>query len=257
MYFLRYQQDVNQPVEYGWMERNEIYRIHGDPFGSYRRGEYVASIDHVILHAPVIPSKVIGIGKNYYTRESDYSKGRAELPTFFFKPPSAIIGPETPIVLPAMSEEVEFAAELAVIIGRPCRNVTPNDALQFVFGYTCANDIGALDIQRKDGGAVTRSKSFDTFLPLGPWIAQRVDPVDLLLISNVNGQIRQMSSSRDMRFSVVQFISYLSSVMTLMPGDVLLTGTPVGAGLLQEGDYVEVDIEGVGSLRNPVISQQN
>ncbi len=254
MYFLRYQQDEFQAVEYGWMERNEIFRIHGDPFSSYRRGEYVAHIDHVILHAPVIPSKIIGIGRNYYTRDSDFSKAKAEIPTFFFKPPSAIIGPEMPIVLPALSEEVEFAAELGVVIGRPCRNVLPQDALQYIFGYTCANDVSARDVQRRDGSTM-RAKSFDTFLPLGPWIAQQVDPVDLLVISNVNSQIRQMSSSRDMRWSVVQLISYLSSIMTLMPGDVVLTGTPLGNGLLQEGDYVEVDIEGVGSLRNPVIKQ--
>lgn len=174
-----------------------------------------------------------------------------ESPLLFLKPPSSVIGPDAPILLPPQSERVEHEGELAVVIGKPGRWISPKHAHTHIFGYTLANDVTARDLQRKDG-QWTRGKGFDTFCPLGPWIETEFDPSDALLTCHVNGDMRQMGSTRDMVFDVKQLIAFASTIMTLLPGDVILTGTPAGVGPLTPGDVVEVSIEGLGTLRNPV-----
>jgi 2-keto-4-pentenoate hydratase/2-oxohepta-3-ene-1,7-dioic acid hydratase in catechol pathway len=174
-----------------------------------------------------------------------------EIPLLFLKPPSSIIGPQEKIILPPQSAQVEHEAELAIVIDRRARWVTVEEAMGFVFGYTIANDVTARDLQRKDG-QWTRAKGFDTFCPLGPWIETELDTSDILITCRVNEELRQMASTRDMVFSIAELISYASSIMTLEPGDVLLTGTPAGVGVLAAGDRVEVTIDGVGTLSNLV-----
>ncbi|HFD39875.1 MAG TPA: FAA hydrolase family protein, partial [Anaerolineae bacterium] len=173
-------------------------------------------------------------------------------PLLFLKPPSAVIGPGEAIVYPQhLSRRVEHEAELAVVIGRRARRVPPAEAPAYILGYTCANDVTARDLQRRDG-QWTRGKGFDTFCPLGPWIVPGLDPGDLAIRCLVNGQVRQQGRTSQMIFAIADLIAYISAVMTLEPGDVILTGTPSGVGLLQPGDQVTVEIEGIGSLTNPV-----
>jgi 2-keto-4-pentenoate hydratase/2-oxohepta-3-ene-1,7-dioic acid hydratase in catechol pathway len=205
----------------------------------------------VHLLAPIQPGKIICVGRNFAAHAKEHDAEVPESPLLFLKPPSSIIGPDTAIRLPPQSEQVEHEAELAIVIGKSGRWISPQDALQHVFGYTLANDVTARDLQRKDG-QWTRSKGFDTFCPLGPWIETEFDSTDALITCHVNGDMRQMASTRDMVFTVRQLIAFSSTIMTLEPGDVILTGTPAGVGPLTSGDVVEVSIEGLGTLRNPV-----
>ncbi|HKZ69119.1 MAG TPA: fumarylacetoacetate hydrolase family protein, partial [Anaerolineales bacterium] len=197
------------------------------------------------------PSKIIAVSQNYAARSAEEGLPRPDLPPLFLKPPSAVIGHGDEIILPPQSSQVEHEAELAVIIGRRARWVSVEDALKFVWGYTCANDVTARDLERRDS-QLTRCKGFDTFCPLGPWVSTDVDPADVVITCTVNGQVRQMTSTREMVFSVPQLIAFISSVMTLEPGDVILTGTPAGVGPLTPGDRVEINIEGIGTLTNTV-----
>ncbi|HUN21689.1 MAG TPA: fumarylacetoacetate hydrolase family protein [Anaerolineales bacterium] len=252
MNFLRYKLDSTSKTQLGWEETGQIGTLDGDLFTGYTRGPLMVDIGRVVLQPPVQPSKVIAISGNYLSRVQEHPVPADDLPIFFFKPSSALIGHHTPIVIPPQSHQVEHEAELAVVIGKRARFVPVQDALQYVFGYTCANDVTARDLQMGEQ-ILSRSKAFDSFCPLGPWLTTRVDPADMLIICSVNGQIRQMSSTREMRFSVPQIIAYLSSIMTLEPGDVILTGTPAGVSQIYPGDLVEVEIEGIGTLQNPVV----
>jgi len=175
-----------------------------------------------------------------------------EVPLLFLKPPSTVIGPEDSIILPPQSQQVEHEAELVAVIAKRGRWISPEEALDYLLGYTVGNDITARDLQRRDG-QWTRSKGFDTFCPIGPWIETDFDPSDALITCYVNGEMRQMASTRDMVFSVRQLITYVSSVMTLETGDILLTGTPAGVGPLLDGDVIETTIEGIGTLRNSIM----
>jgi 2-keto-4-pentenoate hydratase/2-oxohepta-3-ene-1,7-dioic acid hydratase in catechol pathway len=177
-----------------------------------------------------------------------------EVPLLFLKPPSALIGPGEKIVLPPQSQQVEHEAELVVVIGKRGRWIPAEEAASYILGYTAGNDVTARDLQRRDG-QWTRAKGFDTFCTIGPWIETDFDPADSMIACYVNGEMRQMSSTRDMVFSVRQLVAFASSVMTLEPGDILMTGTPSGVGPLLPGDTVEVTIEGIGALRNPVTAE--
>ncbi len=250
MRFVRYQTG-DQPVRYGWVFEDQVGPVEGDLFGVYRRLEADIPLERVRLMAPLIPGKILAVGKNYAEHAKEMASDVPELPILFMKPPSAVIGPGESILLPPQSQKVDHEAELAVVIGQRCRWVTPQEAGGYVFGYTIANDVTARDLQRLDG-QWTRSKSFDTFCPLGPWIETELDPADALVTCRVNDELRQMASTREMVFTVSQLISYISSVMTLMPGDLILTGTPAGVGQLLAGNTVEVSIEGLGQLKNPV-----
>ncbi len=238
--------------EYGLVVGSDIYRLRGRLFGQATPGARVAALADVRLLAPLAPGKIIGIGLNYTAHAREMNKPLPTSPLVFLKPPSAIIGPDQSIVCPPHSKEVHHEAELAVVIGGRVRNVTVDEAPQVVFGYTCGNDVTARDMARAQQHN-TLSKAFDTFLPLGPAIVTDLDPADLAVVARVNGQTRQSSRTNDLVFSVPQLVSYLSSIMTLFPGDVILTGTPSGVGPIVHGDVVEVEVEGIGVLRNPVI----
>lgn len=245
---------------WGWVHFDEagqgfVGPVAGSPFEEYERQEATLPLDTVRLLAPVTPSKIVCVGRNYAAHAKEHQAEVPEVPLLFLKPPSAVIGPEEAIVLPPQSAQVEHEAELAVVIGRRGRWIAPEEAPAYILGYTIANDVTARDLQRRDG-QWTRGKGFDTFCPLGPWIDTTFDPGDAQITCRVNGQLRQQGSTRDMVFPVAQLVAFISSVMTLEPGDVILTGTPAGVGPLQDGDVVEVEISGLGVLRNPVRAEQ-
>jgi 2-keto-4-pentenoate hydratase/2-oxohepta-3-ene-1,7-dioic acid hydratase in catechol pathway len=251
MRIVRYQLEDNQP-RFGWLHEDKIGLLDGSPFGEYRRLEADLFLDQVKLLAPVKPSKIICVGRNYIAHAVEHDAEVPDIPLLFLKPPSSVIGPDEPILLPPQSKAVEQEAELAVVIGKEGRWIRTEDTRNHILGYTIAVDVTARDLQRRDG-QWTRGKGFDTFCPLGPWIETDLDVSDVILSCRVNKELRQMASTRDMVFSVGQLIAYISTVMTLMPGDVILTGTPAGVGRLRDGDTVEVTIEGIGVLTNPVI----
>lgn len=254
MRFIRYTHGKDAP-RFGWILEGKVGPLEGSPFSEYRRLEANLSHEEVRLLPPVEPSKIICVGRNYVAHAKEHDAEVPKIPLIFLKPPTSIIGQGEAIVLPPQSKQVEHEAELAVVIGKRGRWIQPENALEYVLGYTAANDVTARDLQRSDG-QWTRGKGFDTFCPLGPWIETEFDPADAMITCHVNGEMRQMASTRDMVFNVRQLIAFASSVMTLLPGDVLLTGTPAGVGPLQNGDVVEVTIEGIGKLSNPVIVEK-
>ena len=242
-------------VRFGAVEGTEVLELPGHPFGA--AGESLTTtgvchdLDDVRLLAPVIPSKVVGIGRNYRDHAAEMGADVPDRPLIFLKPTTSLIGPDDPIVLPPESALVHHEAELAVVIGRLCRRVPAEQALEVVFGYTCANDVTARDLQRLDA-QWTRAKGFDTFCPLGPWIDTELDPSDVVVECEVNGVTTQQASTRDLIHAVPSLIEAVSAVMTLLPGDVILTGTPAGVGPLVAGDEVAVTVSGLGTLVNPV-----
>lgn len=249
MQFLRYRKD--ETVSYGLLDGELVTPLQGDPFGPYTRGAPALPLAEVTLLAPCTPGKIVGVMNNFLDRAREAGAGPPSLPLLFLKPSTAVVRPEATILLPPQSQQVEYGAALAVVMGRVARLITPEEAPQYILGYTCANDVTASDLVEADG-SVTRGKSFDTFCPLGPVINSTLDPADALITCRVNGAVRQLTSTHDMLFTVPQLVAFVSSVMTLLPGDVILTGTPGGAGPLANGDVVEVEIEGIGVLRNPV-----
>jgi len=242
-------------VRYGVVEGTEVLELPGHPFAAAGQAltttGTVHDLDVVRLLAPMIPSKVVGIGKNYADHAAEMGGSPPERPLMFLKPTTAIVGPDDPIVLPPESAEVHFEAELAVVIGRLCRRVPAEEAGSVILGYTCANDVTARDLQRSDG-QWTRAKGFDTFCPLGPWIDTDLDPADVTVECEVNGVSRQRASTATLIHGVPALIEAVSAVMTLLPGDVILTGTPAGVGPLAVGDEVAVTVAGLGTLVNPV-----
>lgn len=250
MRLIRYEMRGSAP-RWGWIYQDQVGMIEGEPFGEFRRLEAQTPMNLVRLLAPVQPSKIICVGRNYAEHAKEQGFEPPELPMLFLKPPSSLISPGETIILPPQSSKVEHEGELAVVIGRGGRWIPAEDARKVILGYTVANDVTARDLQRKDG-QWTRGKGFDTFCPVGPWIETELDPSDVLVQTRVNGEMRQMASTREMMFSVEQLIAFISSVMTLTPGDLILTGTPAGIGPLNDGDTVEVSVEGIGSLSNPV-----
>jgi len=243
----------DQPC-YGLIEGEAIYAVEGSIFGEFRLAEKVAALAEVRLLAPCRPTKILAVGLNYRTHAAEAGYDVPSEPLVFSKPPSSVIGPLEPIVYPILSQQMDYEGELAVVIGQRAKNVLPEKATDFILGYTCGNDVTARDLQRRDD-QWTRAKGFDTFCPLGPYIVTDLDPAHLAIQTRVNGEIRQSTSTADMVFNVAELMAYVSQVMTLEPGDVILTGTPSGVGPLQPGDVVEVEIEGIGILRNPVVSQ--
>jgi 2-keto-4-pentenoate hydratase/2-oxohepta-3-ene-1,7-dioic acid hydratase in catechol pathway len=210
--------------------------------------------DKVQLLAPVIPTKVVCVGKNYEDHAAEMGTPAPDEPLLFIKPATSVTGPDASVVYPPITNELHHEAELAVVISKVARHVKAEDAGGFILGYTAANDVTARDLQRRDG-QWSRAKGFDTFCPLGPAIDTELDPLEgLSLICRVNGDIRQTGSTSDMVFGVGELIAYISQVMTLLPGDVILTGTPEGVGPIVAGDEVEVEIEGIGVLTNPVVA---
>jgi 2-keto-4-pentenoate hydratase/2-oxohepta-3-ene-1,7-dioic acid hydratase in catechol pathway len=246
--------DAADGPRWGAIEDQQVCEIYGDPFGEWDCGVEVGAMDEKKLLAPAHPTKVVCVGLNYTAHADESSMALPAEPLLFLKPPSSVIGPGVPILLPPQSERVDYEAELAVVIGRRCRDVPPQEAWDCVLGVTCGNDVTARDLQQRDH-QWTRAKGFDTFCPLGPWLVTGLsesDVADLEVICRVNGEVRQRGRTRDMVFSPSQLIAYIASIMTLEPSDVIMTGTPAGIGPLEAGDAVEVEVEGIGVLRNPV-----
>ncbi|MHC1631634.1 MAG: fumarylacetoacetate hydrolase family protein [Methanotrichaceae archaeon] len=209
------------------------------------------NLDQVDLLPPVVPSKVVCVGLNYVEHACELKMDLPEEPILFLKPPSAVIGPGEDIVMPRSSSRVDYEGELAVVIGKRCKNVKAEEANDCILGYSCFNDVTARDLQQKDG-QWTRSKSFDTFAPIGPYVSS-ADPSHLKIQTRVNGTIRQSSNTSDLILGVPDLIKFISEIMTLESGDIIATGTPPGVGSLQKGDLVEVEIEDVGLLQNRVV----
>jgi 2-keto-4-pentenoate hydratase/2-oxohepta-3-ene-1,7-dioic acid hydratase in catechol pathway len=236
-----------------------VAELIGHPFGvgdeAVRLTGARYPLADVRLLAPVLPSKVVAIGKNYADHVAEMGGEQPPEPVLFLKPSTAVIGLRDSIVYPAaLSERVDFEGELAVVIGRLCRQVPAARVPEVIFGYTCANDVTARDLQARDG-QWDRAKGFDTFCPLGPWIDTDADPTDLELTTIVNGEIRQNTRTSLLLHDVTSLVTFVSAVMTLLPGDVLLTGTPAGVGPLKDGDEVSVTIEGIGTLTNEVVTR--
>jgi len=228
-----------------------VAAIEGHPFaGITFRGERWALPD-VRLLSPVLPSKVVAVGRNYAEHARELGNDVPETPLLFLKPSTSVIGTGDVIRLPGDSQQVEHEAELAVVIGIPAKDVVREKALDHVLGYTVANDVTARDQQRADV-QFTRAKGYDSFCPLGPWIETVLDPVDLRVTASVNGELRQDGRTSQMVHDVPSLIAFASSIMTLLPGDVILTGTPAGVGPIRDGDTVSIEIEGIGTLTNEV-----
>jgi 2-keto-4-pentenoate hydratase/2-oxohepta-3-ene-1,7-dioic acid hydratase in catechol pathway len=237
-------------VRYGQLEGEEIRVSKGTPFDSPEASSVVA-LKEVQLLAPCDPSKIVCVGLNYRDHAEEVKADLPEEPHIFLKPPTSVIGPGESIILPAMSSRVDYEGELAFVIKRKARNVRPQEAADFILGYTCFNDVTARDLVEKDKGPL-RAKIFDTFAAFGPYIESDVDPRALAIKTYLNGELRQSSNTENLIFDPFHLVSFISSVMTLLPGDVVSTGTPSGIGAMRAGDLVEVEIEGIGRLKNPV-----
>lgn len=253
MRIIRYQ-TASQPATFGWVKDDKIGKIEGSPFSQFSRAEADILLEDVDLLPPVVPGKIICVGRNYAAHAAEHDAEVPEIPLIFLKPPSTVIPHGGTILLPPQSQQVEHEGELAVVIGKTGRWIAAEEAQDYIFGFTIANDVSARDLQFKDG-QWTRGKGFDTFCPLGPWIETDFDPADAVITCHVNEEMRQMASTRDMVFNVRQLIAFASSVMSLFPGDLLLTGTPAGVNTLQDGDIVEVSIEGIGKLSSKVANE--
>ncbi|MGI5901900.1 MAG: fumarylacetoacetate hydrolase family protein [Desulfitobacteriia bacterium] len=242
-----------QTSQYGLVEEDIVKAVKGDIFSNYELSGEQFSINEVRFLAPVKPSKVLCIGLNYSDHAQELGLSVPEEPVLFMKPPTAVIGTDENIVYPTQSQNLHYEAELAIVIGKLAKNIKKGNAFNYIFGYTCSNDVTARDLQAKDG-QWSRAKGFDTFCPLGPWIETEIrDPDNLEIKLMLNGKVRQHSNTKMLFFKCAELVEYLSSIMTLLPGDIILTGTPAGIGPMQPGDKVEVDIEGIGTLVNRVV----
>jgi 2-keto-4-pentenoate hydratase/2-oxohepta-3-ene-1,7-dioic acid hydratase in catechol pathway len=235
---------------------SRVVALAGDPlYVGVNLTDTELALADVRLLAPVLPrSKVVGIGKNYAAHAAEMGGDVPTEPLMFIKPNTSVVGPGDPVFYPRQSSEVHYEGELAVVIARICRDVTPERVPEVVYGYTVGNDVTARDLQRSDV-QFTRSKSFDSFCPLGPWIETELDTADLRVTTHLNGDVVQDGTTKEMVFDVPALVAHVSSVMTLLPGDVILTGTPDGVGPMQVGDEVEVTVQGIGSLTNRVASR--
>jgi 2-keto-4-pentenoate hydratase/2-oxohepta-3-ene-1,7-dioic acid hydratase in catechol pathway len=252
MKILRFRPRGSSTAYYGVCNEDHVRRIMAGPYGGLpieTSGAY--PLEEIELLAPCQPSKIVAVGLNYRDHAQELGMALPEEPLLFLKPPSAVVGPGAAIILPKMSHRVDHEAELGVVMGTKARGVSPEDAKRFILGYTCINDVTARDLQKKDV-QFTRSKSFDTFCPVGPWIVTDLDPGDLVIQCQVNGEIRQSSRTSQLIHPVEELVSFISHIMTLEPGDIIATGTPSGIGQLYDGDAVVVIIEGLGELKNRV-----
>jgi 2-keto-4-pentenoate hydratase/2-oxohepta-3-ene-1,7-dioic acid hydratase in catechol pathway len=241
-------------MSFGVLEDETIAAITPHPFAPFEYSGERVSTDEVRLLAPVLPTKIIAVGRNYADHAREMGNEVPDEPIIFLKPSTAVVGPDDPIIYPTGVDRVDYEGELAVIVGKMARRLDEADALQAVLGFTCANDVTARNLQELDG-QWTRAKSFDTFCPLGPWIETDLDSSDLALRTLVNDEQRQSSRTSMLVNGVARLLVFISAVMTLLPGDVILTGTPAGIGPLAPGDLVAVEIEGVGVLANRVVPE--
>lgn len=238
-------------VAFASVDGDELLEIADHPFGQPNYTGKRFSLADVRLLAPILPSKVIAIGRNYAEHAAEFGNEVPQSPMMFLKPSTSVIGPNAAIKLPAASQRVDFEGELAVVIGQPIRNVKAAQAPASILGYTIANDVSARDLQKADG-QWGRAKGFDTFCPLGPWIETAVDASDLAIRTEVDGELKQDSRTSLLIHKIPELVEFVSGVMTLLPGDVILTGTPAGVGQITDGQTVSITIEGIGTLTNPV-----
>jgi len=240
---------------YGVYEKDTITSIHGDPFDGIALTDQKFSYDEVKLLAPVMPGKIIAAGLNYISHARELKMELPKEPLVFLKPSSSVLDPFDAIIRPVQSSRVDYEAELAVVIGKKCKNVSPEEAGGYVLGFTCLNDVTARDLQAKES-QWTRAKGFDTFCPIGPWVETQYDWRNKRIRAILNGELKQDANTDDFIHPVEKLISYISAVMTLNPGDVVATGTASGIGPMSAGDTIQIEIEGIGILQNTVADQQ-
>ncbi len=245
---------VHNRVKYGAVEENTIRGLRGSPFIKFKGPSSAFTLDgsvhrlhEVRLLAPCSPSKVVCLGLNYHSHAEETKLPTPGVPLIFLKPPTAVIGPDDKIILPRESKRVDYEGELGVVIGKKAK--------EYILGYTCFNDVSERFAQREDG-QWARAKGYDTFAPIGPWVETDIDPDDLKLETCLNGELRQSARTSNLIFGVSKLVNFVSQVMTLLPGDVIATGTPSGIGTMNAGDMVEVRIEEIGTLRNLVVKQK-
>jgi len=238
---------------YGVLEGNHIVEYAGTPYGTFKKARKRYPVRQTVLLAPVVPSKIVALGLNYRERAEELNLPLPADPVIFLKAVSAVCGPGDPIVFPPGAGRLDYEAELAIVIKKRCHHVKPERAREHVLGYTCLNDVTARDPLGRDGHWGARAKGFDSFCPVGPCIATDIDPNGVEVESYLNGERKQASNTKHLILPVEDVLARVSAVMTLLPGDVIATGTPSGVGPMQPGDKIEVRIEGIGSLKNPVI----
>jgi 2-keto-4-pentenoate hydratase/2-oxohepta-3-ene-1,7-dioic acid hydratase in catechol pathway len=253
MKIIRYQDGPN--IRWGVIEEKMVREMEGDPFGHFHLSSKAKKAEEVRLLSPCLPSKVVALGLNYRDHAAELKMEPPKEPLLFLKPSTSVIGPGEPIVYPKMSKRVDYEAELAVVIRKIAKAVPEDRAAEYVLGYSCFNDVTARDLQPKEG-QWTIAKSFDTFAPIGPWIVTDIDPHRLEISSYLNGERRQHSNTKNLIFGPHQLVSFISRVMTLLPGDVIATGTPSGIGPMVVNDKIDIVIEGIGTLSNTVIAEQ-
>jgi len=242
-------------TNWGVIEGEGVREMGGDPFGHFHLTSKTKKMAEVKLLAPCLPSKIVALGLNYRDHAEEMKIALPKEPLLFLKPSTSVIGPGEAIVYPKMSKRVDYEAELAVVVGKTAKSVSEERAGEYILGYTCLNDVTARDLQPQNGQWTT-AKGFDTFAPIGPWIVTDIDPHHLDVASYLNGERRQHSNTKNLIFSPGQLVSFISQVMTLLPGDVIATGTPSGIGPMGVGDEIEVVIEGIGTLSNDVIAEE-
>ncbi|HNV93543.1 MAG: hypothetical protein APG08_00635 [Candidatus Methanofastidiosum methylothiophilum] len=250
MKLLRY--NNNDKIENGIFENNTIKKIKGDFFSEFQVTETEIDPSSVKLLPPTMPTKIVAVGLNYRDHAKELKMEIPKNPIIFIKPASTVIGPEDPIIYPETSNQVDYEAELGIVIGKRAKNIEKDEAKEYILGYTVFNDVTARDLQKKDT-QWTRSKSYDTFAPIGPMIETSVNPFDLPISLKLNGITKQNSSTKNMIFNCYELLEFISEIMPLEPGDVIATGTPPGVGPMNRGDIVEAKIEGIGVLKNYVI----
>ena len=249
---------LDDAVHYGLIDGEVLKRLAGPPFDGLTESGHRDPLHRARLLAPLAAPRIFGLGYNYRAHSKESHKAVPDLPVLFMKPSTSVIGPDEAIVYPQHGENIHYEGELTVVIGKRARHVTEERALECVLGYTCGNDVSDRVLQRRESafGCLLAGKGYDTFAPIGPYIAMGLDPSQQRIITRVNGVVRQDGNSRDMVFSVPCIIAYLSKFMTLLPGDLIMTGTPEGVGPIGVGDSIEVEIPEIGVLRNPVIAEQ-
>ena len=258
MKFIRYK-TKNDETKYGVLEQsNLITEITNTPFNNFNTTDTTHLIDNVSILSPVTPSKIICVGLNYLSHIKEMGLAIPKSPMLFMKPITTLIDPNTPIIYPKIGQKVEYEAELTVVIGKPTRHVSESNALNHVLGYTCGNDVSerVFQMQEMKSGAMLIGKGFDSFCPLGPVIETDLDPENVSVKARLNGKEKQNGNTSDLLFSAAKLVSYISEAMTLMPGDVILTGTPSGVGPISPGDKVEIEIPEIGILENDVTKEQ-
>jgi len=242
-------------IKWGVMEEDSIREMDGDPFGSFYLLSKAKGLQEVKLLSPCLPSKIVALGLNYRNHAEEVKTALPKEPLLFLKPSTSVIGPGEDIAYPKMSKRVDYEAELAVVIRKLAKAIPVEKAAEYILGYTCFNDVTARDLQPKDGQWTT-AKGFDTFAPIGPWIVTDIDPCHLEISSYLNGERRQHSNTKNLVFDPFHLVSFISHVMTLLPGDVIATGTPSGIGPMAIGDKIDIVIEGIGTLSNTVVAER-